>query len=242
MTESSSLTRREILANVQRLCRSFGRNMAYYRAGWSMELRHLFEANPDSGNFWNTVNGNFLDMCVLDWCKLFGERNGNYSWKRIVADPDAFKRDLLEHLGLDDNAFDEEIRIFREYRDKWVAHLDRDRKGLYPRLDIAKKAVWFYYKRIGNEQVELLLFSICRSSDFSQRAHGHAYGCRWRLRQTCAGEACECRALKIRRLRMKRLGWTLSGKHAGHAHHRSRRERAKFQSRYPLKCYSKFRT
>ncbi len=68
-------------------------------------------------------------MCVLDWCKLFGERNGNYSWKRIVADPDAFKRDLLEHLGLDDNAFDEEIRIFREYRDKWVAHLDRDRKG-----------------------------------------------------------------------------------------------------------------
>ena len=154
MTESSSLTRREILANVQRLCRSFGRNMAYYRAGWAMELRHLFEANPDSGNFWNTVNGNFLDMCVLDWCKLFGERNGNYSWKRIVADPDAFKRDLLEHLGLDDNAFDEEIRIFREYRDKWVAHLDRDRKGLYPRLDIARKAVWFYYERIGNEQVD----------------------------------------------------------------------------------------
>jgi hypothetical protein len=154
MTEEPPLTRHEILTNVQRLCRSFGRNMAYYRAGWAKELRHLFEANPDSGNFWIAVKNNFLDMCVLDWCKLFGERNGNYSWKRIVADSDAFKTDLLRHLRLDEDAFEEEIRIFREYRNKWVAHLDRDRKGLYPRLDIAKKAVWFYYERIGSEQVD----------------------------------------------------------------------------------------
>ena len=119
-----------------------------------MEVRDLFEANPESGTFWNTVNGNFLDMCVLDWCKLFGERNGNYSWQRIVADPDAFRTDLLEYLGLVEDRFDEEIRIFREYRDKWVAHLDTDRKGLYPRLEIAKKAVWFYYECIGNEQVD----------------------------------------------------------------------------------------
>ena len=107
MTEDPPLTHREILIRVQTLCRSFGRNMAYYRAGWAMlrpgvwerpqELQHLFETNPDSkyfnpdsGNFWATVSNNFLDMCVLDWCKLFGERDGNYSWKRIFTDPDAF--------------------------------------------------------------------------------------------------------------------------------------------------------
>ena len=128
--------------------------MAYYRAGRTIELRHLFEANPDSGNFWNTVNGNFLDMCVLDWCKLFGGRTEKYSWQRIVRDPDAFMIDLLRHLGLDEGAFDEEIRMFRKYRDRWVAHLDRDRTGLYPRLDNAKNAVWFYYEHIGNEQVD----------------------------------------------------------------------------------------
>jgi hypothetical protein len=128
--------------------------MAYYCVGWEVELRPLFERNPDSGNFWKTVNGNCLDMCVLDWCKLFGGRNENYSWKRVVEDPDAFKSALLEHLGLDDAAFGGQLRTFREYRDKWVAHLDSERIGLYPTLDTAKEAVWFYYEWLGREQVD----------------------------------------------------------------------------------------
>jgi hypothetical protein len=57
-------------------------------------------------------------------------------------------------LGLDEAAFEDEVQIFRTYRDKWVAHLDRDRKGLYPRLENAKKAVWFYYEYIGKEQAD----------------------------------------------------------------------------------------
>jgi hypothetical protein len=154
VTEGLPLTRREILTNVQRLCRSFGRNLAYYRAGWDRDLRILCEANPDSGSFWTTVNGNFLDMCVLDWCKLFGERNGHYTWNQIVVDPDSFKTAMLRHLDLNEYAFEEEIRIFRDYRDKWVAHLDRDREGVYPRLEVARKAVWFYYKRICEEQID----------------------------------------------------------------------------------------
>jgi hypothetical protein len=117
MTKGPLLTRHEILSRVQGLCRSFGRNIAYYRAGWATGIRHLFEGNPTSGNFWKTVNGNFLDMCVLDWCKLFGDRDGNYYWRRVVADPDAFKTHLLEHLGLAENAFEETIRVFRQYRD-----------------------------------------------------------------------------------------------------------------------------
>lgn len=148
----STHERRQMLATVQKLCRSFGRNMAYYRAAWAKAVRPLFENNPSSGNFWNTANGNFLDMCVLEWCKLFGGSNEVHSWIRATTDPDAFKSDLLRHLEIDQQAFDGEIRIFREYRDKWAAHQDRDRAGMYPRLEIAKKAAWFYYEQIRKEQ------------------------------------------------------------------------------------------
>jgi hypothetical protein len=128
--------------------------MAYYRAGWTSEVRPLFDQNPINGVFWNTVNGNFLDMCVLEWCKLFGGKNEKHSWIHIAKDPDVFKMHLLQHLGLDEGAFEEDIRIFREYRDQWVAHQDREQKGLYPRLAHASKAVWFYYEHICNEQID----------------------------------------------------------------------------------------
>jgi hypothetical protein len=128
--------------------------MAYYRAGWAPEVRPLFESNLINGNFWNTVSGNFLDMCVLEWCKLFGGRNEKHSWARITKDRDVFKMDLLQHLELEEGTFEEDIRIFREYRDKWVAHRDREQKGLYPRLETASKAVWFYYRHICKEQID----------------------------------------------------------------------------------------
>ncbi len=129
--------------------------MAYYRAGWENDVKHLLEAHPDSGNFWITVNGNSLDMCVLEWCKLFGgKKRSNNSLQQILKDPEAFKADVLQHLALDEAVFEEEVQIFRTYRDRWIAHLDRDRKGFYPRLENAKKAVWFYYEYIGKEQID----------------------------------------------------------------------------------------
>ena len=70
---SSPMTRREKLGNVVKLCHSFLLNLASYRAGWNNEHRHLLEmTNTVSGDFWRKVNGNFIDMCVLEWCKLFG--------------------------------------------------------------------------------------------------------------------------------------------------------------------------
>lgn len=156
MSEEAPLTRSEILTNVQRLCRSFALNMAYYRAGWRNELGPLLKASASSatGNFWIVANNNFFDMCVLDWCKLFGGQTGYYSWKQVVPDSDDFKTELLQHLGLDEDAFKKEVRRFREYRDQWVAHLDLKRKGHLPRLDIARKAVWFYYERTVAEHLD----------------------------------------------------------------------------------------
>ena len=108
--DEAPLTRNEILTRVQWLCRSFAQNMAYYRAGRSKEFGRLFEATQAGGNFWISMANNCLDMCVLDWCKLFGEKHGHYSWRRIVAEPDAFKASLLAHLGLDEAAFEKKMK------------------------------------------------------------------------------------------------------------------------------------
>ncbi|MGO9605411.1 MAG: hypothetical protein ACLQAT_18820 [Candidatus Binataceae bacterium] len=133
------------------------RNLAYYRAGWAPEHRGLLdEANIDSMNFWRLVNNNFLDMCALEWCKLFGNEREAYHWKKVVADPTRFKSDLLLELKMDDNEFQKEIKTMRRYRNQWVAHWDPSvRSTFIPVLDIAKKAVWFYYETLVKEEVAL---------------------------------------------------------------------------------------
>lgn len=62
------MTREQRLRRVVILWCHFTRNMAYYRAGWK-------DKKPvRSFEFWNTLNGNCLDIAVLEWCKLIGER------------------------------------------------------------------------------------------------------------------------------------------------------------------------
>jgi hypothetical protein len=169
MAKIPELTRREKLGNVVTLCRSFGRNLAYFRAGWSDEYRHLLEpTNVANGNFWRTVNGNFIDMCVLEWCKLFGEKNGEYYWKNISGDTAGFRTDLLLHLALDQEAFNRQVHVIREYRDKWVAHLDVERTGFRPELEVAKKSVWFYYERMVQQEPDLSGLPIELESGYQQ--------------------------------------------------------------------------
>jgi len=162
------MLRSERLRRVLMLCGSFVRNPAYYRAGWSEEHKHPLDMN--NGDFWRVVNGNFIDTCVLEWCKLFGENKGEFHWKKIVSDPVSFKENLRLQIGLDDDAFNKEIHIFREYRDKWVAHLDTERTGFIPALEVAKKAVWFYYARVKQEAESRELVEFTRELD---RAYEH---------------------------------------------------------------------
>lgn len=143
------MTRKHRLRRVVILCCSFARNLAYYRVGWMKEHQHLLDpAKGDSANFWRAVNGNFLDMCVLEWCKLFADRKGKQYWEKIVSSTVDFKADLLAHLGLDDGAFQKEIETMRKYRDEFVAHLDSAYSVCLPRFDIPKNAVWFYHAHI----------------------------------------------------------------------------------------------
>jgi len=146
---TESMPRADRLRRVAILCTTFARNLAYYRAGRHEEHRHLLDpGKTSSANFWRAINGNFIDMCVLEWCKLFADKEDKHHWTKIVTRPDDFHAALLDHLGLDEAGFQEQIVIMRRYRDKFLAHLDSDYVMNIPALHIPKKATWFYYEHL----------------------------------------------------------------------------------------------
>jgi hypothetical protein len=73
---------------------------------------------------WATLNNNFLDIAVLEWCKLFGDDHGVHNWRNAVVNTDDFEADLLAKLSFSSEEWDTHIREQRIYRDKFVAHLD----------------------------------------------------------------------------------------------------------------------
>ena len=133
------MERKKFLRMVATLCLYCLRHMAYYRAGWngrSLILRT---------QFWVAVNGNFIDICVLEWCKLFGDLRGKHSWKRAVSDPKSFQDGFLQDLELTEAEFNVYVVEMRTYRDKYVAHLDLVERFDIPTLDIAKKSIVYLY-------------------------------------------------------------------------------------------------
>jgi hypothetical protein len=149
MSSTAPMSQKDRLRRVVILCCAFARNLAYYRVGQDKEHKHLFDPSKSaSANFWRVANSNSIDICVLEWCKLFADEKGKHYWGKVVSDPACFKMDLLRHLGLDEAAFQKEIGVMRHYRDKFLAHLDSDRTMNIPKLDVPKTAVWFYHARI----------------------------------------------------------------------------------------------
>jgi len=98
--------------------------------------------------FWVTANGNFLDHCVLEWCKLFGDPRGKHHWRKIVTDQGAFYTRLLHTVGLSEAQFEAYIEEMRTYRDKFVAHLDLDEVMHIPRLRLARRSVVLLHNHI----------------------------------------------------------------------------------------------
>ena len=53
-------------------------------------------------NFWRVIYGNFTDMAVIEWSKLFGyDRKQPTQWRSAVPEAQhaAFQRDLVRTLG-----------------------------------------------------------------------------------------------------------------------------------------------
>jgi hypothetical protein len=69
------LTPKDRRQRVVLLCCNFMRNLALHRAGLQYLVRdNLLNPHHPQGEFWVQAHGNFLDTCVLDWCKLFVRR------------------------------------------------------------------------------------------------------------------------------------------------------------------------
>lgn len=133
------MTREERLRRVALLCCHCLRNLSYYRAGW--RDGHLVR-NDD---FWKTANNNFLDIGVLEWCKLFGDTGDRHHWTNVVTDEARFLAGLPHETAASAAEFDTYISEMRRYRDKFIAHLDNDLVMHIPALDIAAHSISYLY-------------------------------------------------------------------------------------------------
>jgi hypothetical protein len=149
-----TLSRRDRLRRVVILCEQFIRNLAYYRVGIQHPNGWKDPPLVASASFWRIVNGNFIDACVLEWCKLLGDAKGQHCWQHVVSDTARFKAELLKDLNVSDAQFEDFRLEMREYRDKFVAHLDSDLVMKIPKLDFAKKTVEFYHAYLATNEAQ----------------------------------------------------------------------------------------
>jgi hypothetical protein len=98
LRRGKQLTRRERLRRVVILCSSFAGNVAYFRAGQSQTGSEARAPSYARSAFWAQVSSNFLDIAVLEWCKLMGDDKDKHFWRNVVADPAAFEASLLVNL------------------------------------------------------------------------------------------------------------------------------------------------
>lgn len=143
------LTRTQQLEQVIQLIASIVRNIHLKR------VMHTINPNPHL-NFWKVIYGNFLDIAVLEWCKLFGSDDASNQpthWKNIFSNHQDFCDRLMKHLNTDQPQWHSYWEEIKRYRDQMVAHHDIRRITIrnYPILDIALQATFFYYQEIIRE-------------------------------------------------------------------------------------------
>lgn len=142
------MTKRERLRRVVLVSCEFARNLAFSRAGWD---RKRFRRNTE---FWRTANSNFLDHCILEWCKLFGDRKAEHHWSKRVVDIVTFERELYRKLNNSPVEFETYRVELRRYRDKFIAHLESDEVMHIPWLSKAQSSVWFYHNYVVQNEAQ----------------------------------------------------------------------------------------
>ncbi|MDD5472120.1 MAG: hypothetical protein PHP05_09430 [Sideroxydans sp.] len=133
------MKRRTFLRRVGILCCHCLLNLAFYNSGWKKGALILKEP------FWVNANGNFLDICVLEWCKLFADARGKHHWRKTITDQTQFFEALLQAATLTEIEFDAYIGEMRTYRDKFIAHLDAEETMYPPNLALARTSASFLY-------------------------------------------------------------------------------------------------
>lgn len=139
------------LRRVLILCIHCARNAIFYRQGWKGK-KPMF-----GGQLLITANSNFLDIAVLEWCKLFADPKGKHHWTKVVPDRTAFECAFLTDLSLGPDELEAFIKNVRQYRDRFLAHLDDDEKMNIPNLDIIIASVSFLYQHLMSHEAKGLV-------------------------------------------------------------------------------------
>jgi hypothetical protein len=134
------LTRQQRVRRVGILCLYCLRNLAFRNAGWG---RGSLIRNEE---FWINANGNFLDIAVLEWSKLFAEPRGRHAWHKVVTDEAQFRQGLLAATGLTQAEFDAYVDEVRTYRGRYVAHWDEDEEAQVPTLQVMRGTAAYLYE------------------------------------------------------------------------------------------------
>ena len=133
------------------VCCHFARNLAYYNASQGF-------LTLDKEGFWLTVIGNFVDVCVLEWCKLFGNRNGKCHWENVLKQPNVFKQDLLNRHHLEESELRKLWKTIKDYRDNFIAHVEDQETTPIPCMTVPYLLVNLYFARLQSEFSELQSF------------------------------------------------------------------------------------
>jgi len=118
--------------------------------------RVLHDVEPDPHlNFWRVIYGNFHDVAVIEWCKLFGSDHAEHQpvhWKSLVPEiqQDEFRDGLLDALSITQEKWVNYWQHMKEHRDNHVAHFNEEylrpeNDPNFPEFDLALKAAYIYY-------------------------------------------------------------------------------------------------
>lgn len=133
------MTRRQRLRRTGLLCLHCLRNLAFHRAAHDARRQWVGQ------QFWVTTHNNFLDVAVLEWCKVFGDVRAKHYWRKTITNQEAFLSSLLDHIRLTEPLFAEYVIEIRTYRDKFIAHLDEEERMNIPNMALAIKSAQFLY-------------------------------------------------------------------------------------------------
>jgi hypothetical protein len=147
----SSMQREQRLRRVLICSCAIIRNVAYYKGGWR-DGRPVFTSNIE-----RTINGNFMDMAVLEWCKLFGEpRHEPQHWQHVLTNVEQrreFKHGLLEALSQKPTEWKAHVQRCIRYRSDFIAHLGSESVMQTPHLDPVWKSAAFYYEFLRSREM-----------------------------------------------------------------------------------------
>ncbi len=135
------MAREQIVERHIQLCWGFART--------ALVKRVMHEVLPQTRiDFWRIIQGGTLDLAVIEWCKLFGNRDEDTHWSRLIpeAGHDKFRTGLRAAVGMNEAEWDTYWQSMVDYRNEVAAHHDLDPGNAhYPSLDAALEAVYHYH-------------------------------------------------------------------------------------------------